>query len=101
MLLERDKLTSGTSWHAAGLIMQLRSTHSATEIARMNALVYPTLAAETGQETGYAQRGTLAIARSDARIRWRSQSAVPKPSCGPVNFPLCMLKSRHETIGIE
>ncbi len=68
VLLEREKLTSGTSWHAAGLIMQLRSTHSATEIARMNALVYPTLAAETGQETGYAQRGTLAIARLDARV---------------------------------
>lgn len=68
VLLEREKLTSGTSWHAAGLIMQLRSTHSATEIARMNALAYPTLAAETGQETGYVQNGTLAIARSDARV---------------------------------
>lgn len=68
VLLEREKLTSGTSWHAAGLIMQLRSSHSATEIARENALVYPTLAAETGQEIGYVQGGTLAIARSDARV---------------------------------
>ena len=82
VLLEREKLTSGTSWHAAGLIMQMRSTHSATEIARENALVYPTLAAETGQETGYVQRGTLAIARSDARVTELKRRATIAKSFG-------------------
>ncbi|MYI89442.1 MAG: FAD-binding oxidoreductase, partial [Gammaproteobacteria bacterium] len=36
VLLERHQLTSGTTWHAAGLIMQLRSTHSLTELGKYN-----------------------------------------------------------------
>ncbi|MBT3927928.1 MAG: FAD-binding oxidoreductase, partial [Rhodospirillaceae bacterium] len=40
VLLERNQLTSGTTWHAAGLIMQLRSTHALTELARYNVELY-------------------------------------------------------------
>lgn len=68
VLLERGTLTCGTSWHAAGLIMQLRSSHSLTDLSHANAAAYETLAAETGQETGFRQNGTLAIARSEERI---------------------------------
>ena len=39
-LLERHQLTSGTTWHAAGLIMQLRSTHTITELAKYNVELY-------------------------------------------------------------
>ena len=67
-LLERGSLTCGTSWHAAGLIMQLRSSHAMTDLSHMNAKVYETLEAETGQATGFKQNGTLAIARNDDRI---------------------------------
>lgn len=40
VLVERNQLTSGTTWHAAGLIMQLRSTHALTEIAKYNVELY-------------------------------------------------------------
>ena len=55
VLLERKKLTSGTTWHAAGLIMQLRSTHSLTEIAKYNVELYSTVESETGVPTGFKQ----------------------------------------------
>lgn len=45
-LLERHQLTSGTTWHAAGLIMQLRSTHALTELARYNVELYASLEAD-------------------------------------------------------
>lgn len=68
VLVERHQLTSGTTWHAAGLIMQLRSTHAMTELARYNVELYSTLEAETGQATGFKQNGTLGVARTKDRL---------------------------------
>ena len=68
VLLERNQLTSGTTWHAAGLIMQLRSTHALTEIAKYNVELYSTLEAETGQPTGFKQNGTLGVCRTKDRL---------------------------------
>ncbi len=68
VLLERGTLTCGTSWHAAGLIMQLRGGHTSTEIASYNARFYRELEADTGLETGFKQNGTLAIARDHDRF---------------------------------
>lgn len=67
-LLERHQLTSGTTWHAAGLIMQLRSTHSLTEISKYNVELYSTLESETGVATGFKQNGTLGVARTKDRM---------------------------------
>lgn len=67
-LLERHQLTSGTTWHAAGLIMQLRSTHAMTELAKYNVELYSTLEAETGQATGFKQNGTLGVCRTPDRM---------------------------------
>ena len=67
-LLERHQLTSGTTWHAAGLIMQLRSTHAMTELAKYNVELYSTLEAETGQATGFKQNGTLGLCRTPDRF---------------------------------
>ena len=67
-LLERNQLTSGTTWHAAGLIMQLRSTHALTDLARYNVELYSTLEAETGQATGFKQNGTLGVCRTKDRL---------------------------------
>lgn len=67
-LVERDTLTSGTTWHAAGLIMQVRGSHSLTELARYNVELYSTLEAETGQATGFKQNGTLGVARTKERM---------------------------------
>ena len=67
-LLERHQLTSGTTWHAAGLIMQLRSTHTFTELAKYNVELYSTLESETGVSTGFKQNGTLGVARTKDRM---------------------------------
>ena len=67
-LLERHQLTSGTTWHAAGLIMQLRSTHAMTELAKYNVELYSTLEAETGRATGFKQNGTLGVCRTRDRL---------------------------------
>ena len=58
VLLERKQLTSGTTWHAAGLIGQLRQSMNMTRLARYTAELYRGLEAETGQATGYRQCGS-------------------------------------------
>lgn len=68
VLLERGKLTSGTTWHAAGLIMQLRTTHTMTELCSYGAQLYAQLEAETGQSTGFKANGSLPIARTPERL---------------------------------
>jgi len=67
-ILERHQLTSGTTWHAAGLIMQLRSTHAMTELAKYNVELYSQLESETGQATGFKQNGTLGVCRTADRF---------------------------------
>jgi heterotetrameric sarcosine oxidase gamma subunit len=68
VLLERGTLTCGTSWHAAGLVMQLRTTHTMTEICRYGAELYARLEAETGQATGFKQVGSIPVARTQDRF---------------------------------
>ena len=68
VILERGRLTCGTSWHAAGLIMQLRNTHSMTDLSRRNVGCYAALEADTGQPIGFKQNGTLAVARTRDRL---------------------------------
>ncbi len=68
VLLERNQLTSGTTWHAAGLIMQLRSTHAMTGLAKYNVELYSSLEVETGQATGFRQNGTLGVCRNPERL---------------------------------
>lgn len=66
VLLERKQLTSGTSWHAAGLIGQLRATQNLTRLAKYSAELYTSLEAETGQSTGFKRNGSLNVARTPA-----------------------------------
>ncbi len=68
VLLERRQLTCGTTWHAAGLVGQLRATHNLTRLAHYTAGLYATLEAETGQATGFHQRGSLALATNAERF---------------------------------
>ncbi|MBM3622339.1 MAG: FAD-dependent oxidoreductase [Alphaproteobacteria bacterium] len=67
VLLERQKLTSGTTWHAAGLVGQLRATHNLTRLAKYTAELFSILELETGVATGFKQRGSLAIAATEGR----------------------------------
>ena len=68
VLLERKKLTSGTTWHAAGLIGQLRATLNMTRLAQYTAGLYANLEAETGQATGWKQRGSVSLATTPERF---------------------------------
>ena len=66
-LVERRRLTEGSTWHAAGLIGQLRSSSSLTALMRASVAAYQTLELQTGYATGWHQVGSLRIASSDDR----------------------------------
>ncbi len=68
VVLERTRLTGGTTWHAAGLVAQVRGTHALTELSRLNARLYESLPAETGVETGLRRVGALTVARTHGRL---------------------------------
>ena len=68
VLLERRQLTCGTTWHAAGLVPQLRATRTLTELAKYTSELLKTLEAETGQATGFKQNGSVAVALNAARF---------------------------------
>ena len=68
VLLERKSLTSGTTWHAAGLVGQLRATHNLTRLAQYTTTLLQELEVETGQATGFKQTGSLAIANNAERF---------------------------------
>ena len=63
VLLERKQLTCGTTWHAAGLIGQIRSTYEMTQLALYTTELYKSiLRDETGLDTGYRQNGGIGVA---------------------------------------
>ena len=68
VLLERGQLTCGTTWHAAGLVGQLRATRNLTELARYTADLFRSLEAETGQATGFRQNGSVSVATNAERF---------------------------------
>lgn len=68
VLLERKQLTCGTTWHAAGLVGQLRATQNLTRLAQYTTELYQTLERETGQATGFSQPGSLSIATTAERF---------------------------------
>ena len=68
LLLEQGQLTGGTTWHAAGLVSQLKSSHSLTSIATYSTRLFEQLEAETGQATGYRVTGSISVA--DNPERW-------------------------------
>jgi len=68
VLLERRQLTSGTTWHAAGLIAQLRATANMTRLAKYSQELYGRLEAETGVATGFRRVGSITAALSAERM---------------------------------
>jgi len=68
MLLERDELTSGSTWHAAGLLPLFNMGFATTHIHDYSVRFYKTLEAETGLNAGFAVVGNLRMAQTDARM---------------------------------
>ena len=69
VLIERKSLTSGTTWHAAGLVGQLRATQNLTRMAQYTTDLYANLESLTGQATGFRQNGSLSLGRMSRWIR--------------------------------
>ncbi|MBB99875.1 MAG: FAD-dependent oxidoreductase [Rhodobacteraceae bacterium] len=67
LLLEQGQLTSGSTWHAAGLVGQLRSSASITQVLKYSVDLYKRLDAETGLETGWKMTGCLRLACNEDR----------------------------------
>lgn len=82
LLLERKRLTSGTTWHAAGLIGQLRATQNMTRLARYTQELYAALEAETGVATGLKQNGSVSVALTRERFEELKRGASMARSFG-------------------
>jgi glycine cleavage system aminomethyltransferase T/glycine/D-amino acid oxidase-like deaminating enzyme len=103
VLLERKQLTSGTTWHAAGLIGQLRASSNMTKLAKYSAELYLGLEAETGVATGVRQVGSISVALTEERKEELFRSAsmarafgVPVEEISPDE-----VKKRYEHLNID
>lgn len=68
ILLERNKLTSGTTWHSAAQVRALRNSQNLTRMIQYSVDLYSQLEAETGQNVGWIQKGSLSIATNPDRL---------------------------------
>ncbi|HEV7559135.1 MAG TPA: FAD-dependent oxidoreductase [Kofleriaceae bacterium] len=83
VLLERDRLTSGTTWHAAGLIVSFGSTsETSTEMRKYTRDLYTRLPAETGQETGFKATGFIEVASDRDRLEEYRRVSAFNRYCG-------------------
>ena len=69
ILLERDQLTSGTTWHAAGLVGQLGATSTITKLRKYSLDLYKELEKKTGLSTGLKQNGAITVASTKERMQ--------------------------------
>ena len=69
LLLERDQLTSGTTWHAAGLVGQLGATSVITKLRKYSLDLYKELEKKTGLSTGLKQNGAITVATTKERLQ--------------------------------
>jgi Glycine/D-amino acid oxidases (deaminating) len=69
ILLERDQLTSGTTWHAAGLVGQLGATSTITKLRKYSLDLYKELEKTTGLSTGLKQNGAITVASTKERMQ--------------------------------
>jgi len=82
VLLERHKLTSGSTFHAAGLVGQLRTSANITQLLKYSVELYDTLEAETGQATGWKRNGGLRLACTPERMTEIERQATTAHSFG-------------------
>lgn len=76
VLLEQGQLSCGTTWHAAGLVGQLRSQPAMTNLIRYSTELYAQLEAETGLATGWMECGSVTVARTDDRMTMLLRTAA-------------------------
>jgi dimethylglycine dehydrogenase len=82
MLLERDELTSGSTWHAAGLLPYFNMSYATTHIHDYSIKFYKTLEAETGLDAGFFVVGNLRMAQTEERMDEYRVYATTAETCG-------------------
>lgn len=82
VLLEQGRLSGGTTWHAAGLVGQLRGFQNLTRLIRYSTELYGNLESETGLATGWKQCGSLSVARTEERMTYLRRNAAMANSQG-------------------
>jgi 4-methylaminobutanoate oxidase (formaldehyde-forming) len=102
-LFERKQLTCGTTWHAAGLVTQLRATRRMTELAKYTGELFGTLEAETGQATGFKRNGSLRVANTPARYEELARGASMGKTFGLEVEPVSVgeIKERWSPVSTE
>lgn len=103
MLIERDELTSGSTWHAAGLLPLFNMSYATTHIHKYSVDFYKTLEEETGLNAGFAVVGNLRMAQTDERMDEYRLYASTAETCGvPYEFLTPdEIKSRWPLINTE
>jgi 4-methylaminobutanoate oxidase (formaldehyde-forming) len=82
LLLEQGQLSCGTTWHAAGLVGQLRATESGTRLVQYSTELYSRLATEVGQDTGFVRCGGVIVARTPERMVQLRRTAATAAAYG-------------------
>lgn len=82
VLLEQGQLSCGTTWHAAGLVGQLRSSENMTKLIRYSTELYERLEAETGFATGWKRTGSVSVARTPERMTQLKRTVAVARSYG-------------------
>ncbi len=82
VILEQGRLSSGTTWHAAGLVGQLRSQENMTRLIQYSTDLYESLEEETGLGTGWKRTGSIIIARTDERMTVLKRTAAVAAAYG-------------------
>lgn len=103
VLLERKQLTSGTTWHAAGLIAQLRATANMTKLAKYSQELYGNLEDETGVATGFKRCGSITVALTAERHEEILRQAAMARAFGVdvEEISPSEVKERYEHLNIE
>ena len=82
LLLEQGTLSCGTTWHAAGLVGQLRASESGTRLVQYSTELYARLEEETGLSTGWSQCGGVTVARTEDRMTQLRRTAASAEAFG-------------------
>ncbi|MEO9685749.1 MAG: FAD-dependent oxidoreductase [Tateyamaria sp.] len=103
VLLERKQLTSGTTWHAAGLIAQLRATANMTKLAKYSQELYGNLEAETGVATGFKRVGSITAALTGERLEELHRQAAMARAFGVdvEEISPAEVKAKYDHLNIE
>src|SRR4051794_142262 len=87
LLLEQGQLSGGTTWHAAGLVGQLRASESGTRLVQYSTGLYERLETETGLSTGFRRCGGVTLAPTQDRLTQLKRTA-PTPQAYPLDREL-------------